>query len=108
MISARRAREADLDKVLVSGLKAGAIYRWFPAHSRADVAPSTVTKCRVVRPSQRVARMCAGRQAPCAPGPIATVLVIKLNRPPQPRAHRVWAPACAGTTCGKAGCKPLR
>src|SRR5260370_13913557 len=55
MISARRAREADLDKFFSRGLKAGAIYRWFPAHSRADVAPSTVTKCHVapVKPTGR-------------------------------------------------------
>src|SRR5260370_38343464 len=55
MISARRAREADLDKFFSRGLKAGAIYRWFPAHSRGDVAPATVTKCHVapVKPTGR-------------------------------------------------------
>ena len=44
MISARRAREADLDKgdLLFSG--AGAIYSRTGAHSRADVGPSTA--CR--------------------------------------------------------------
>jgi GST-like protein len=41
MISARRAREADLDKADIYLVSGGAIYRWFPAHSRADVAPST-------------------------------------------------------------------
>src|SRR5437899_3788768 len=39
MISARRAREADLDKAssLLLGLKAGAIYRRTRAHSRAEI-----------------------------------------------------------------------
>jgi hypothetical protein len=40
MISARRAREADLDKAF-SRVDRAAIYRRFQAHSRADVAPST-------------------------------------------------------------------
>src|SRR5467141_2921508 len=48
MISARRAREADLDKALHSGGWSGAaIYRRIPAHSRADVAPSTA--CPIFR-----------------------------------------------------------
>src|SRR5205809_8045266 len=37
MISARRAREADLDKASSLGLKAGAIYRRTRAHSRAEI-----------------------------------------------------------------------
>src|SRR5258705_535932 len=37
MISARRAREADLDKASFSWLKAGAIYRRMAAHSRAEI-----------------------------------------------------------------------
>jgi hypothetical protein len=40
MISARRAREADLDKVEISTL-GGAIYRRTTATSRADLTPST-------------------------------------------------------------------
>src|ERR1700737_2790492 len=41
MISARRARAADLDKADISELKAAAIYRRTRAHSRAEFAPST-------------------------------------------------------------------
>src|SRR5437868_4280805 len=37
MISARRAREADLDKVFSLGLCAGAIYRRTRAHARAEI-----------------------------------------------------------------------
>src|SRR6266478_6490454 len=37
MISARRAREADLDKAFSLGLRAGAIYRRTRAHARAEI-----------------------------------------------------------------------
>src|SRR5256886_11126119 len=45
MISARRAREADLDKALLSSAGAAAIYRRTGAHSSADVVPSTAWEC---------------------------------------------------------------
>src|ERR1041385_1779697 len=87
MISARRARDADLDKAGLSG-ESGAIYRAARPHSRAYRAPSTSR-----RPGER--------RDPYTP-PVRFVRDDETTRAQQGRC--LWVPAFAGTTRGEGGC----
>src|ERR1700682_1555124 len=89
MISARRAREADLAKA------------WF---SRGRGGQSIGGSGHIPEPiSCRQQTHSSSRRTP---GPITTVLVVKVGRATgQPRVHGVWVPACAGTTRRKVGCE---